>query len=137
MSETKSHFSVERGSERSFGFVFTVAFLLIATVPFFTTGKTHYWALIAGSVVGLITLFYPSLLKPFNILWFKFGMLLGAIIAPIVMMVIFFVVVTPIGLLMRIFGKDPLRLKKHPEVESYWIKRESNPENPSSMKDQF
>ena len=136
MSEAKSHFEIQRGSERSFGVVFTVVFLLIAVVPFVTSGKTHYWALIIAAAFGVVTVVAPRILKPLNILWFKFGMLLGAIIAPLVMIIVFFVVVTPIGLLMRLFGKDPLRLKRA-ATDTYWIKRETNPENPSSMKNQF
>ena len=137
MSESKSHVAVEQGSDRSFGIVFTLVFLLLGIVPYIVSGKTHYWALAIAAVLAVITLISPKLFKPFNILWFKFGMLLGAIIAPLVIIIIFFFVVTPTGLLMRLFGKDPLRLKRHPEQTSYWIKREIDPENPESMKNQF
>lgn len=137
MSENSAHFKVEKGSARNFGIVFAIIFLLIGAVPYFFSGNLHYWALVVGSIFGLITLFKPALLEPLNTLWFKFGLLLGAIIAPLVMMLVYFLVVTPTGLLLRLFGKDPLRLKKETKSDTYWIPRQVDDENPNSMKNQF
>lgn len=137
MSENASYSEIKMGGERSFGWVFCGAFLIITAFIYYKSGHVNYWLASIGLAFGLISLCAPKLLKPLNFLWFKFGMLLGHIIAPLVMMLIFFLVVTPTGLLMRVFGKDPLRLKRFPANTSYWIKREENPEVPSSMKNQF
>lgn len=137
MFESTSYFKIERGSERGFGFVFTVVFLVISLLPLFDDGPIVYWAAAVALAFGLLTLFAPNLLRPLNFIWFKFGMLLGAIVAPLVMMVIFYIVMTPIGLTMRLAGKDPLRLKKNTGKDSYWIKREYDADHKPSMKDQF
>jgi hypothetical protein len=137
MSENVSHFKVEQGSERGFGLVFSAVFLIIFLIPLIGHGVLHYWALAIAVIFAVIAFVAPRILKPLNTAWFKFGMLLGAIIAPLVMMIIFFLVVTPIGLLMRLFGKDSLRLKRSGNENSYWIKRVRDENNPSSMKNQF
>jgi peptidoglycan/LPS O-acetylase OafA/YrhL len=139
VSESQSYFEVKRGSERGFGVVFTVVFLVIAFLPLATAGggSVHYWALAVAGVFALITALAPGVLRPLNILWFKLGMLLGAIIAPLVMMVIFYGVVTPFGLAMRAFGKDPLLLKNKSDQNTYWIRREQGELESGSMKNQF
>lgn len=137
MSETTSYSEIKQGSERGFGLVFCVVFLIITGFVYYKSGTINYWLLSVAIAFGLIALTVPKVLKPLNFVWFKFGMLLGHIIAPLVMMIIFFLVVTPIGLLMRVFGKDSLRLKRTLVNNSYWIKREDNPEAPPSMKNQF
>lgn len=136
MSENTAHFKVEKGSARNFGFVFAIVFLLIAAVPYVMSGKTHWWALALGIVFAVIAFVRPALLEPFNTLWFKFGLLLGAIIAPIVMMLVFFLVVTPTGLLLKLFGKDPLRLKRAKNQDTYWVVRQNSDEQ-ATMKNQF
>ena len=137
MSENASHFEEERGLERGFGTVFVLFFLIVAAFLFFKKGEIVYWALILSAAFGLIAWLYPKLLKPLNFLWFKLGMLLGAIIAPLVMVVIFFLVVTPVGLIMRAVGKDPLRLKKDAQQCTYWADRKPEDNQYSSMKNQF
>jgi ABC-type uncharacterized transport system permease subunit len=137
MSENVSHFKIETGSERGFGLVFAAVFLIIFLVPLIVRGAAHYWVLSIAAAFAVIALVAPHILKPLNTLWFRFGMLLGAIIAPLVMMAIFFLVVTPTGLLMRLLGKDPLRLKRTGSEKSYWILRTRDENNPSSMKNQF
>ncbi|PCK08158.1 MAG: hypothetical protein COA42_10575 [Alteromonadaceae bacterium] len=136
MSESTSYVEVKMGSERSFGWVFAAVFAIIAGLAYYKSGKILYWSVGVAVVLGVITLIKPSLFKPFNFVWFKFGMLLGHIIAPLVMMLIFFLVVTPIGLLMRLFGKDPLRLKRKADQNTYWITRPPESSD-SSMKNQF
>jgi hypothetical protein len=137
MSENVSHFKIEQGSERGFGLVFAAFFLIISLLPLFKHGAVHYWALAIAMAFAVVAFVVPQILKPLNILWFKFGMLLGAIIAPLVMIVIFFLVVTPIGLLMRLLGKDPLRLRRKETEKTYWIPRKRDENQPSSMKNQF
>jgi len=125
------------GSERSFGWVFGAIFAIITGFVYYKSGQLSYWLLALTLVFIAVSLLAPKLFKPLNFVWFKFGMLLGNIIAPLVMMLIFFVVVTPIGLLMRLFGKDSLRLKRDSSLTSYWLEREQDPEVPQSMKNQF
>lgn len=137
MSERESFFQVERGSDRNFGLVFAAFFLIISLLPLFKHGTVLYWALTLAVAFTLIALFKPVWLKPLNLVWFRFGLLLGAIVAPLVMMVIFFLVITPIGLFMRLTGKDPLRLKKQTGENSYWIERTHDEDRAPSMKNQF
>ena len=114
---------IKMGSNRSFGIVFAAVFLIIALWPL----KNGYSILITPLTISLIFLFLglinSKFLNPLNKLWFKFGLVLGAIIAPIVMCIIYFLVVTPIGLIMKIMGKDLLNLKYNKSKKTYWIKR--------------
>lgn len=137
MSESASYFKVERGSARNFGFVFAVVFLAIGLVPYAFGGSLYYWALVVAAVFAAVAAARPALLEPLNIVWFKFGMLLGAVIAPLVMMVVYFGVVTPTGLLMRLTGKDPLALKRKTDQKSYWISRKVEEGQRGTMKNQF
>ena len=123
----------EIGSNRSFGIVFFIFFLILGLYPIINNGEIRIW-LIAISIVFLfLGLLNSKILSPLNIVWFKFGIFLGKIISPIVMIMIFFIVVTPIGLLMRIFGKDILNLKYN-DNKSYWIEKN---DHESKMKKQF
>jgi len=123
----------EIGSNRSFGIVFFIFFLILGLYPIINNGEIIIW-LIAISIVFLfLGLLNSKILSPLNIVWFKFGIFLGKIISPIVMIMIFFIVVTPIGLLMRIFGKDILNLKYN-DNKSYWIEKN---DHESKMKNQF
>ena len=135
MSDRKGHIEVKRGSNRNFGIVFAAFFAIIAIFPFvFGSGSPRYWLLAIAASFLLIAIFRPSVFQKPNILWFKFGMVLGAIIAPIVMCIIYFITVAPIGILMRLAGKDLLSLKIEPDAETYWIERV---ESDDSMKNQF
>ena len=111
------------GSNRSFGIVFFIVFLIIGFWPLLNDGDVRYWSLIISFVFLILSIINSKILKPLNIIWFKFGNLLGSIIAPIVMFVIFFLVVTPLGIFMKILGKDILNIK-FKKKNSYWIKRE-------------
>ena len=124
---------IKLGSNRSFGIVFFVVFVLIAIYPIINQGELRIWSLIISLFFLVLGLFNSKILTPLNKLWFKFGLFLGKIISPIVMGVIFFFVVTPIGLLMRIFKKDLLNLKYN-NRNSYWIKKT---DLKSKMKNQF
>jgi len=117
---------MKKSSEKSFGILFFFVFLLIFVWPFLSgENKIRYWALSASIIFLSLALFKKKLLKPLNKAWIKFGELLGRIIAPMVMALIYFSILTPLSFIIRIFGKDLLRLKISKE-KSYWIKREKN-----------
>lgn len=124
-------------SDRSFGFVFTVVFIAIGLVPLFSGGTVHLWALVLAAALLALSLARPRTLAPLNRLWAKFGLLLHRIISPMIMALLFFLVVTPTGLLMRVLGKRPLDIGFDAETTSYWIKREPPGPAPETMKQQF
>ena len=124
---------VKISSNKSFGIVFFIVFFLISIYPLVNSESIRIWSLIVSLIFLILGLINSKILTPLNKLWFKFGLFLGKIISPIIMAVIFFLVVTPIGFLMRIFGKDVLNLKYNSN-KSYWIKK-SGPK--SKMKNQF
>ena len=124
---------IKVGSNRSFGIVFFVVFLLIGLYPLLKNNDIRIWSLIVSSAFLLLGLKNSKILTPLNILWFKFGMMLGKYVSPIVMGLVFFLVVTPTGIIMKIFNKDLLKLKKR-NINSYWIKRD---DQKSDMKNQF
>ena len=124
---------IKIGSNRNFGIVFFVVFLIIATYPLLNDGSIKIWSIIISFIFLILGLVNSKILTPLNILWFKFGMMLGKYVSPIVMGLVFFLVVTPTGIIMRIFNKDLLKLKKR-NINSYWIKRD---DQKSDMKNQF
>ena len=124
---------VKIGSNRSFGIVFFIFFLIIGTYPIFFQGELRIWSLVVSIIFLLLGIINSRFLTPLNLLWFKFGMLLGRVVSPIVMGLVFFLVVTPTGIIMRILNKNLLRLKKK-NVKTYWIERSSIK---SDMKNQF
>ena len=125
---------IKLGSNRSFGIVFFIVFLLIAIYPLINQGEIRIWSLIISFLFLFFGLLNSKILTPLNKLWFRFGLFLGKIISPIIMGVIFFLVVTPIGLLMRLLGKDVINLKLNKKKSSYWIEK-VGPK--SKMKNQF
>ncbi len=128
-----SYNDVKIGSNRSFGIVFFIVFFLISLYPLLDDGYIRLWSLIISIIFLCLGLVNSNLLNPFNRLWFKFGLILGRIISPIIMGLIFFLVVTPIGVFMRLLNKDLLNLKMS-KNSTYWIKK-SGPK--SKMKNQF
>ncbi len=134
MSETTSHIPTEQSSPKSFGIVFSIVFLVVALYPLVNSEGLRIWALIVSVVFLLLAFVTPKVLTLPNKLWFKFGMLLGSIIAPIVMALVYFVTVLPTGLIMRLLGKDLLKQKLDKNAKSYWIERS---EPMGSMKNQF
>ena len=125
---------IKLGSNRSFGLVFFIVFILIGIYPIINQGEVRIWSLIISFLFLFLGLVNSKILTPLNKLWFRFGLFLGKIISPIIMGVIFFLVVTPIGMLMRLFGKDVLNLKLNKKKSSYWIEK-VGPK--SKMKNQF
>ncbi|MBI5164809.1 MAG: hypothetical protein HY985_13015 [Magnetospirillum sp.] len=128
---------VQVGTDRSFGIVFAVVFAIIGLWPLVKGEPTRLWAVGAAVAFLLAALAVPRALRPLNLLWFKFGMLLHHVVTPLVMGLLFFATVTPTGILMRLSGKDPMRLKRDPAAASYWIVREPPGPAPESMKNQF
>ena len=127
MDETKV------GSNKSFGIIFFVVFLLISFYPLLNNESIRLWSLIISTIFLILGILNSNLLSPLNKLWFKFGLLLGKVVSPLIMGIIFFLVVTPTALIMRIIGKDLLSLKFN-NKKSYWIEK-TGPK--SKMKDQF
>ena len=134
MSEIASHVSTEQSSEKSFGVVFSIVFLVVALYPLITSESLRIWALVVSIIFFLLAFLAPKILVLPNKLWFKFGLLVGSIVAPIVMTLIYFVTVLPTGLIMRLSGKDLLKQKLDKNAKSYWIERK---EPMGSMKNQF
>jgi hypothetical protein len=126
-------------TERSFGRTFTVVFALLAAFSFWHHGfGGRFYVTAAVSVlVATVTLAAPQLLRPFNLIWLKFGLLLHKIVNPVIMGVLFFGVFTPMGAIMRFFGADLLRVTRKPPGESYWIVKSDDGIPDSSMKNQF
>tara|TARA_B100001029_G_scaffold174815_1_gene175383 strand:- start:1238 stop:1636 length:399 start_codon:yes stop_codon:yes gene_type:complete len=120
-------------SNRSFGIVFFVVFIIIAFWPVLKSEAPRIWSVIIAIIFLLLGIFNSKLLTPLKILWIKFGEILGRFISPLVMAVIYFAIITPIGIFMRLLGKDLLNMKSL-KKNSYWIKRESKIK---SMKRQF
>ena len=124
---------VKIGSNKSFGIVFFIVFFLISLYPLTNQENIRVWSLIISLIFLILGLLNSKILNPFNKLWFKFGMILGRIISPIIMSIIFFLVVTPIALIMKLLKKDLLNLKFN-KTNTYWIEK-SGPK--SKMKNQF
>ena len=124
---------IKISSNRNFGIVFFIVFLVVAIYPLINSNEIQIWSLILSLLFLILGLINSKILTPLNKLWFKFGIFLGKIISPIIMGIIFFFVVTPIGFIMRLLSKDILNLKYNNE-NSYWIKK-TGPK--SKMKNQF
>lgn len=141
MAQTHEDFSrgqqVKTSSDRAFGWTFVTVFLVIALWPLALGGALRWWSLIASGLVLAATVAAPSLLALPNRLWQRFGLLLHRIVSPIVLAIMFYLVVTPMGLLMRVFSRNTLKRHPDPAIESYWIKREPPGPQPESMPRQF
>ena len=120
-------------SNRNFGIIFSIVFLIISLWPMLSQNDIRMWSLIISGIFLVLGLINSKLLLPLNKIWFKFGILLGNFIAPIVMGVVYFMVVTPTGLIMRLLGKDLLNLKKN-NKDTYWIEKDNSN---NDLKNQF
>jgi len=121
-------------SNKNFGIVFFVVFLVIGLWPLFTKSEVRYWSLFISVVFLILGLFNSKILTPLNRIWFKFGIFLGKIISPLILGILFFLIVTPIGFAMRILRKDILNLRYDKNIKSYWIEK-NGPKG--KMKNQF
>ena len=124
---------IKISSNKSFGIVFFILFFLISLYPLLNNESIRIWALVISLLFLILGILNSKILTPLNLIWFKFGIFLGKIISPLVMGIIFFLVVTPIGLILRLCGKDVLNLKKN-KKETYWINK---PTTKNDMKKQF
>ena len=124
---------VKIGSNKNFGIVFFIVFLFISIYPLLSDGSLRLWSLVISFLFLILGMMNSKILSPLNKMWFRFGIFLGRIISPIIMGIIFFLVVTPIGYLMRLFKKDVLKLKFN-DNKSYWVEK-NGPK--SKMKNQF
>lgn len=140
MTAIESHRSeekIEGSSDRSFGLVFAAFFAIIACLPWLRGGEFRFWAFAVSGAFFMIALLYPSILSSLNRYWMKLGLILSRIVSPIALGILFCFTIVPIGLLMRVLGKDPLRLKLDPAASSYWILRTPPGPDPKSMDNQF
>jgi hypothetical protein len=128
---------VEMGSERSFGFVFAAVFAIIGCWPLIRSDAPHWWALAVAAVFLAVALVRPSVLRPLNILWFKFGLLLGRIVTPIVMALIYVTTIIPTGYILRLRGKNLLGVTPDRGKTSYWVVRDRPGPARDTMKRQF
>ena len=125
--------NIKIGTNKSFGIVFFLFFLIVSIFPLFNDGNIRIWSLIIAIVFLILGLLNSKFLTPLNKIWFKFGVLLGSFISPIVMGIVFFAIVTPTSLIMKVLGKNLLNLKKD-KKKTYWIERSKIK---SKMKNQF
>jgi hypothetical protein len=128
---------VKQSSDRVFGVVFTVVFVLVGLWPLKDGAEARWWALGLAGLFLVTGLAVPRVLAPLNRAWARFGRVLHRVVNPVVMALLFFGVITPVGLLRRAFVRDPLRLARDPEAESYWIERDPPGPAPEAMKLQF
>ncbi len=112
----------KKSNNRSFGILFCIVFLLIAIWPLISSSSVRYWALVLSVTFLILGIINSKLLSPLKVYWIKLGEILGKVIAPLVMSLVFFIILTPIGLILRLFGKDLLKLKKN-KKSSYWLSR--------------
>ena len=133
----KDHGEVKTASEKSFGYVFTVVFALIALYPVLHGNDLRLWSAIVAVVFLAFAIIAPQCLKPLNKLWMKVGLVLHFIVTPLVMGAVFVLTVIPTGLIRRAAGKDSMNMKWDKEADTYWQKRDGGPLTPESMKNQF
>lgn len=125
------------GSDRQFGLVFAAFFAAVALWPWVSGGSLRLWPLPLALGFGLVAGLAPRALGPLNAVWTRFGLVLNAVVSPIVLAVIFFVGFVPIGLVLRALGRRPLPLKRDPSAPSYWVVREPPGPPPETMTQQF
>ena len=125
---------IKVSSNRNFGLVFFIVFLILGFWPITNGEEIRIWLVVISLIFLVLGMIKSKLLTPLNKLWFRFGMILGAIVAPVVKGAVFFLVVTPIGIVMKLMGKDLLNKKHNKKKQTYWIKRKTSP---GSMKRQF
>jgi predicted membrane metal-binding protein len=129
--------TVEAGSDRNFGLTFAAVFAVVGLWPLVHGLAPRIWALVVAGVFLIAAFALPTALTPLKMLWLRLGLLLHRIVTPLIMGLIFYLAVTPTGLIMRAMGKDPLRLKRDPAAASYWIVRDPPGPPPGSMQNQF
>jgi len=128
---------IEPGSDRSFGLVVGGILLLLSIFQYFNGGTLYFWIGAPGVVLVVLGIVAPKLLHSLNVLWTKLGLMLGRIVTPVIMFLVYIISVVPIGLILRMTGKDLLRMRRGDDKTSYWINRNPPGPTPESLKDQF
>ena len=128
---------VRPGSDRNFGLVMAAAAAILGGLPLLRLAAPHWWLIVVAVAFAAFALVLPRALFPLNYLWFRLGLLLHRVISPVIIGAVFFLCVTPIGLIMRLLGKDVLSLRRRADVASYWIAREPPGPEPGTMTNQF
>jgi saxitoxin biosynthesis operon SxtJ-like protein len=131
------HQDIEMGSERSFGRVFAIAFTVIGLWPVIRGGAPHLWALLIAAAFLALAYLLPAVLRPLNVIWFRLGLLLGAVVTPVVMGLLYVTTFVPTSLILRLAGRDLLGLEREPGRASYWVARDPPGGGQSTMKRQF
>ena len=137
IENTERSEAMEGSSDRVFGLVFAAVVCIVALWPLFHGEAIRLWALLAAMVFLVLAIVVPRSLSRLNRLWMRLGLLMGRVVSPVAIGIVYYLTVVPTGLLMRAFGKDPLRLRFERELPSYWIKREPPGPDPKTMNDQF
>ncbi len=135
MLDAQEHETVAVGSARGFGIVFCIVFVVIGLWPLMNGEALRLWSVAVAAAFLIVALVYPAILQPLNVLWFRFGALLGRIVSPIVMGMIYFLTVVPTGLVFKLRRADLLHLKRDTTKSTYWISRDDT--KTGSMRDQF
>ena len=123
--------------DRHFGLIFTVLFAALAVLSYFRGGHAFLWLLPLSALIGLVAIIIPRWLRPLNRLWMKLAALLHAIVSPVVLAVLYFLILTPFGFVRRLAGRDTMRRRFDPQIDSYWISREPPGPPPESLRNQF
>ncbi len=131
------HIEVQGSSERTFGLVLGCFLVIVACWPWLHGRPLRTWAFVVGLALGLLGWGRPSLLSAPNRWWMRLGLLLGKVVNPVILAALFFLVFTPVALLLRLFGRDPLRLRPDPGSDSYWLARQPPGPAPDTMSHQF
>ena len=125
------------GSERNFGIVFAAFFLALALWPIVRGDPIRMWSLIVAGLFLGVAFFLPHFFAAPNRLWFQFGLLLGKFLTPIFMAILFLTAILPVALVLRLLGKDIIRLRLEPTLDTYWVPKAAQSLTPESLKDQF
>ena len=137
LENAHSEENVKGSSDRAFGIVFTVVFVIIGFWPLLDGAPVRTWSLVVGLIFLILGMMWPHSLTKLNHLWLRLGILLNRIVSPIALGIVFFLTVFPTGLVMRLLGKDLLRLKFDPHAKTYWIDRNPPGPDPKTMSNQF
>lgn len=131
------HHQIKMSSDRGFGFVFTAVFLIISAWPVLEEKEIRWWSLALAMLFLIMSLLYPISLRPLNIVWFRIGLVLQKFFSPVIMGIIFFLIITPFGLFMRLIGKRPLKLEFDRKAVTYWRIRTPTEREHEDMRRQF
>lgn len=137
IENTERSEAIEGSSDRVFGLVFAGVFSVVALWPLVQGEAIRLWAMLVAVAFLVLAIAIPRSLSQLNRLWMRLGLLMGRVVSPVAIGIVYYLTVVPTGLIMRALGKDPLRLRFERELPSYWIKREPPGPNPKTMNDQF